>query len=103
MILVKRTGCFAPGCKFNVESRDMFLNFRSMAENSSNSLIGPFQGTSPALLEKRMKKLGRPIGAKLARGLAGQAEQNIRQRLQNGGKKMPPFRHLDGKEVNAAG
>jgi len=66
-----------------------------------NSLIGPFQGTSPVLLERRMKKLGRPIGAKLAKELAGQAEQNIRQRLQNGGKKMPPFRHLDGKEVDA--
>jgi mono/diheme cytochrome c family protein len=66
-----------------------------------NSLIGPFQGTSPALLEKRMKKLGRPIGTKLAKDLAAQAEGNIRQRLQNGGKKMPPFRHLDREEVNA--
>jgi mono/diheme cytochrome c family protein len=65
-----------------------------------NSLIGPFQGTSPALLEKRMKKLGRPIGAKLAKDLAAQAEENIRQRLQNGGKKMPAFRHLDREEVN---
>jgi mono/diheme cytochrome c family protein len=65
-----------------------------------NSLIGPFQGISPALLEERMKKLGRPIGAKLAKDLAGQAEENIRQRLQNGGKKMPPFRHLDREEVN---
>jgi mono/diheme cytochrome c family protein len=66
-----------------------------------NSLIGPFQGTSPGLLEKRMKKLGRPIGAKLAKDLAAQAEESIRQQLQNGGKKMPPFRHLDGEEVNA--
>ena len=65
-----------------------------------NSLIGPFEGTSPALLEKRMKKLGRPIGAKLAKDLAAQAEENIRQRLQNGGKKMPPFRHLDREEVD---
>ena len=66
-----------------------------------NSLIGPFQGISPALLEKRMKELGRPIGAKLAKDLAAQAEENIRQRLQNGGKKMPPFKHLDREEVNA--
>ncbi len=65
-----------------------------------NSLIGPFQGTSPALLEKRMKKMGRPIGGKLAKDLAAQAEENIRQRLQNGGKKMPPFKHLDREEVN---
>ena len=66
-----------------------------------NSLIGPFQGISSALLEKRMKELGRPIGAKLAKDLAAQAEENIRQRLQNGGKKMPPFKHLDREEVNA--
>jgi mono/diheme cytochrome c family protein len=66
-----------------------------------NSLIGPFQGTSPALIEERMKKLDRPIGEALAKELAAQAEESIRQRLQNGGKKMPPFRHLEGKEVNA--
>jgi mono/diheme cytochrome c family protein len=66
-----------------------------------NSIIGPFEGTSPALIEKRMKKLGRPIGAEMAKELASQAEENIRQRLQNGGKKMPPFRHLDREEVNA--
>jgi mono/diheme cytochrome c family protein len=66
-----------------------------------NSLIGPFQGTSPALIEERMKKLGRPIGGVLAKQLASQAEESIRQRLQNGGKKMPPFRHLEGEEVNA--
>jgi len=65
-----------------------------------NSLIGPFQGTSAALIEKRMKKLGRPVGAEMAKELASQAEENIRQRLQNGGKKMPPFRHLDRKEVD---
>ena len=66
-----------------------------------NSLIGPFEGTSPALIEQRMKKLGRPIGADMAKELASQAEENIRQRLQNGGKKMPPFKHLDREEVNA--
>jgi mono/diheme cytochrome c family protein len=66
-----------------------------------NSLIGPFQGTSPALIEERMKKLGRPIGEALAMQLASQAEESIRQRLQNGGKKMPSFRHLERKEVDA--
>jgi hypothetical protein len=25
MILAKQTGCFAPGCKFNVESTDVLL------------------------------------------------------------------------------
>jgi mono/diheme cytochrome c family protein len=66
-----------------------------------NSLIGPFQGTSPTLIQERMKKLGRPIGEELAKELASQAKENILQRLQKGGKKMPPFRHLEGEEVSA--
>ena len=66
-----------------------------------NALIGPFQGTSAALIEERMKKLGRPIGEQMARELASQAEQNILQRLQKGGKRMPAFRHLEGEEVTA--
>jgi mono/diheme cytochrome c family protein len=97
------------GERFFLAGSDLFrLDCRSChgpngdgAPPEINSLIGPFQGTSPALLEKRMKKLGRPIGAKLAKDLAAQAEENIRQRLHNGGKKMPPFRHLDREEVNA--
>jgi mono/diheme cytochrome c family protein len=66
-----------------------------------NSLIGPFQGTSPTLIQERMKKMGRPIGEELAKELSSQAKENILQRLQKGGKKMPPFRHLEGEEVNA--
>jgi mono/diheme cytochrome c family protein len=66
-----------------------------------NALIGPVEGTSPALIKARMKKWGRPIDDQLARELASQAEASIRERLQKGGKKMPPFNHLDGEEVNA--
>ncbi len=40
LILAKQTGCFAPGCKFNVESTDVLLPFRPMAENSSHPLCG---------------------------------------------------------------
>jgi mono/diheme cytochrome c family protein len=65
------------------------------------SLIGPVQGTSASLVEERMKKMGRPIGVEFAKELALQAEESIRQRLQNGGKKMPPFRHLDREETDA--
>jgi mono/diheme cytochrome c family protein len=65
------------------------------------TIIGPFEGTSPQLIEERMKKMGRPIGEKMAKDLATQAEQSIRERLQKGGKKMPPFEHLQGEEVNA--
>jgi len=95
--------------RFSLAGNDLYrLNCRSChgpngngALPEINSLIGPFQGTSVALLEERMKKLGRPIGENLAKELAAQAEENIRQRLQKGGKKMPPFRHLDREEVNA--
>jgi mono/diheme cytochrome c family protein len=66
-----------------------------------SSLIGPVQGTSASLVEERMKKMGRPIGVELAKELAAQAEESIRQRFQNGGKKMPPFRHIDKEEANA--
>ena len=65
------------------------------------SLIGPVKGSSPVLVEERMKKMGRPIGNELARELASQAEASLRQRLQEGGKKMPPFKHLDKEEVDA--
>jgi mono/diheme cytochrome c family protein len=66
-----------------------------------SSLIGPVQGTSAPLIEERMKKMGRPIGVELAKELAAQAEESIRQRLQNGGEKMPPFRHIDKQEADA--
>jgi mono/diheme cytochrome c family protein len=65
------------------------------------SLLGPVEGTSPDLIQDRMKKLGRPIDEKLARELASSAEASIRQRLNQGGEKMPPFRHLRGDEVDA--
>jgi mono/diheme cytochrome c family protein len=65
------------------------------------SLVGPFQGTSPALVEKRMEDMGRPIGEKMAKELASQSEESIRQWLRDGGEKMPPFRHLKGEEVKA--
>ncbi|MCG6974318.1 MAG: hypothetical protein LJE66_14365 [Desulfobacterales bacterium] len=40
MILAKQTGCFAPGCKSNVESTDVLLSFQPMAENSSHPPCG---------------------------------------------------------------
>jgi mono/diheme cytochrome c family protein len=65
------------------------------------SLLGPVEGTSPALIQERMRKLGREVNAKLAGELAAGAESSIRERLQQGGEKMPPFRHLRGDEVEA--
>jgi mono/diheme cytochrome c family protein len=64
------------------------------------SVIGPVQGTSPSLIKERMKKMGRPIDDELAKELAAQAEQGIRDRLHKGGEKMPPFMHLDREEID---
>jgi mono/diheme cytochrome c family protein len=66
-----------------------------------NSLIGPVEGISVAQIQKRMEAKGIPIGADLAGQLASQAEAAILNRLRDGGKKMPPFKHLQGEEVDA--
>jgi mono/diheme cytochrome c family protein len=95
--------------KFLLAGVDLYrLNCRSChGPNGDGSppeikaLIGPVQGTSPSLIEERMKKMGRPIGRELAKELAAQADESIRQRLQKGGKRMPPFWHLDSEEVDA--
>ncbi len=65
------------------------------------SLIGPVQGTSASFVAERMNGMGRPISAAMARDLAANADSILRQRLQKGGEKMPPFQHLRGDEVNA--
>ncbi len=66
-----------------------------------NSLIGPVQATSPALLMERMKTMGKPIPESMAKELASGSEKDLRDRLLNGGKNMPPFKHLRGDEVEA--
>lgn len=65
------------------------------------SLLDPVRGMSPMLTQKRMEKMGRPIDMDFARELASGAEATLRQRLVEGGEKMPPFRHLRGDEVDA--
>ncbi len=65
------------------------------------SLIGPVQGTSQAFIEERMKKMGHSIGTEMARQLAAEADSSLRERLDKGGEKMPPFRHLNGEERDA--
>lgn len=66
-----------------------------------NSLLGPVQGTSTALIMKRMKEKGTPVEKDFAKQLADQAQSNLRDRIQKGGKNMPPFDHLRGDEVEA--
>ena len=65
------------------------------------SLIEPVQGTSVAMIKKRMDARGTPIDDSLAKQLAAEAEATLRKRLQNGGEKMPAFPHLEGEEVEA--
>ena len=66
-----------------------------------NAILDPVRGTSAALMMARMKERGTPIDQEMADQLADQAGQTIRQRLEKGGKKMPPFTHLRGDEIEA--
>jgi mono/diheme cytochrome c family protein len=66
-----------------------------------NSLIEPVRGTSPALIEQRMKSTGHPVGADMAKQLATEADSALRERLDKGGKKMPAFDHLNQDERRA--
>jgi len=66
-----------------------------------NSLIGPVQATSPAMIRAQMKQRGIDLDAKTAKQLVSQAQAALRTRLQNGGEKMPPFRHLAPEEVGS--
>ncbi len=66
-----------------------------------NSLIGPVQGASADLIQRRMQERGAPISKEMAEQMAQEAEKSIRDRLQHGGKKMPDFRFLQPDEVAA--
>ncbi len=64
-------------------------------------VLGPVQGASPVLVQRRMEERGRPIDKAFAEELAADAEKALRERLIKGGEKMPAFRHLEGEEVGA--
>lgn len=66
-----------------------------------NSLIGPVQAASRAMIQRRMKTRGTEISDEMAKEMAAEAEKSLRDRLQNGGKTMPAFNHLRGDEVEA--
>ncbi|MGE5233181.1 MAG: c-type cytochrome [Acidobacteriota bacterium] len=66
-----------------------------------NSMIGPVQSTSRAMIRKRLEARGLPVDAAQINELAAQGETAIRDRLLNGGQKMPAFPHLTPAEVNA--
>ncbi|MGE5276509.1 MAG: c-type cytochrome [Acidobacteriota bacterium] len=66
-----------------------------------NSLLGPAEATSPALVERRMKDRGITMDGAAVKSLAADAERLLRDRLVHGGEKMPSFPHLQGEEVDA--
>jgi mono/diheme cytochrome c family protein len=66
-----------------------------------NSLVGPVEGTSTELLVQRMRKAGRPVDVPFLRGVTAGAASDLRQRIQQGGEKMPSFGYLTTEEVDA--
>ncbi len=68
-----------------------------------NSLLDPVRATSPALLQARQREQGRQLPPGMAQQLAADAEKALRDRLANGGTKMPAFPHLAAEEVVALG
>jgi mono/diheme cytochrome c family protein len=95
--------------RFTITGADLYrLNCQSCHGPKGNGappeikpLLGPVQGASVVFIKERMARLGRTISDSMAQQLARQAEGTIRDRLQNGGQKMPPFHHLDEEEVDA--
>ena len=66
-----------------------------------NSLRGPVQGTSPALLIQRMRNASHPVDSSFLQSVAADAEHDLRQRVREGGKKMPAFAYLTDRDVDA--
>jgi mono/diheme cytochrome c family protein len=66
-----------------------------------NSLLEPVQGTSAALLTERMRKGSHPVDPSFLQTVAAGAEQDLRQRLREGGKRMPSFAHLSESDADA--
>ncbi len=66
-----------------------------------NSLLGPVQGTSPALTKKRMEARGIDPDDDMVKQVSELAEASLRDRFQHGGKSMPSFEYLRGDEIEA--
>ncbi len=65
------------------------------------SLIDPVRASTVEGIDARMKAMNRSLPAGMAAKLAAEGEATIRKRLREGGKRMPPFAHLDDPEVDA--
>lgn len=94
---------------FTLVGRDLYrLSCRSChgpegrgAPPEINSLLDPVRATSPAFIEESQRRQGRHLPPGMAQQLAADARKTLVDRIANGGKKMPPFHHLAGEEVEA--
>lgn len=66
-----------------------------------NAIFGPVQGTSPVYTKKRMEARGIDADDEMVEQMSQLAETALRDRLQHGGKSMPPFAYLRADEVEA--
>jgi mono/diheme cytochrome c family protein len=66
-----------------------------------NSVLGPVQGTSPAMSRKRMEARGLDVDDGVIQQTTELAEASLRDRFQHGGKNMPSFEYLRADEVEA--
>jgi mono/diheme cytochrome c family protein len=66
-----------------------------------NSVIGPVQATSVAVIMERTKKTGQDMSRADAAALAKQATVLLLDRFQKGGQTMPPFPQLNEAEVRS--
>lgn len=98
-----------PGPSLMLTGADLFrLNCASCHGESGagsppeiRSVIGPVQATSPEWVRQKMRSRGISIDPAMARDLASQSERAFRDRLRNGGERMPSFPHLQPPEVDA--
>jgi mono/diheme cytochrome c family protein len=66
-----------------------------------NSVIGPVQATSVAVIMERTRKTGQDMSRTNAGALAKQANVLLMDRFHKGGQTMPPFPQLNEPEVHS--
>ena len=65
------------------------------------SLHDPIRATSPVALREQMARRGVRLDDVTVSQMTAQADAAFRDRLRKGGEKMPPFSHLQAREVDA--
>jgi mono/diheme cytochrome c family protein len=97
----RRTMTLSGGDLYRLECRACHRADGTGAPPEINTLIGPVQGTSLVLWQRRMKQIGRSIDPTFANEVVSGAKADLRTRVVHGGKKMPSFDYLQDAEVEA--